>query len=1130
MTRETVPPASGARSGPRRRWWWWLLALVPMAAGLLRLQLNVEVLDLLPSDVPAVAGLKLHQRHFASGRELIVLVEAPTAEAAREAARAVADGLRKKTNLTASVTWQPPWTEHPEQTAELIAYLWFNQPPAEFARLAARLSGTNLPSVLDATREELATTLSPKEIARLGYDPFGLSRLPGDLEAFEPALAGKEMFASADGRFRLLFVEAKGQLDGYRECTAWLGEVREAAEAIARTQAKTQPAVRLSYTGRPAFVAEISGSMKQEMMLSVGGTALIIAALFWAAHRRWKPMLWLLTLLVVILASTLALGGLIFGVVNVVSMGFAAILLGLAVDYAVVHYQEAMAHPDWSIPEVRAAIAPSILWAAVTTIAAFLVLNFGGLPGLGQLGTLVAVGIALSALVMIFFFLPPLFPGRRHRNAAPAVIPVGARRALRVRPFAFPAALFVSAGVIVACAGLLSFGLPKLDGTARALQPRNSQAYAALQTIQDRLGQREPLWLLCRGKDESEVARRLKAIEPIVEQALSNGLLSAVVLPLPLWPQPPFQMANREPALRLVANQPVMREAALARGFTLEALGLMESMMQTWQKAGASPKVYWPENPLCAWILKNLASRGPDGFLAAGYLFPPERRGVHPDFTRLSSDLAAHGVLLSSWELLGGTVLSVVQRNLWKLVVPMLALVLVSLWMAFKRSSEILLSLLVLLFSGLILLAVMRLLGWSWNLLNLMAVPLILGTGVDYSIFMQLALRRHDGDFSEAHRSVGRALLLCGGAALAGFGSLGLSSNEGMASLGRVCAVGVAANMLAAVFLLPAWWRRLCYIGPDTGRVQRVGAAPSLWPSRLYGASIWRAGLRFARWIPRPIGEALAAGGAALYWRLARSRREVVIDNLLPVLGGRSEAVQAARELYGLFALKVFDLWRYESGEPAHERFSHWHGWEALEAARARGRGVLLVTPHLGNWELGGEFLARRGCDLLVLTQPEPDPQLTKLRQASRARWGVKTLVVGHDPFAFVDIIKRLEEGLVVALLVDRPPPPTAVIVELFGKPFSASNAAAELARASGCAVVPSYIVSEHGRYVAEILPEITYDRVAIGDRPARIAMTQRIITALEPAIRRHASQWYHFVPAWPESSSTGNNPKHHAD
>ena len=149
------------------------------------------------------------------------------------------------------------------------------------------------------------------------------------------------------------------------------------------------------------------------MSHSVGATSIIIALLFWLTHRRWRPMLWLLALLMLILGATLALGGLVLGTISVVSLGFAAVLLGLAVDYAVVHYQEALAHPQMTVPEIRRAIAPSILWAAITTMSAFLVLNLGGLPGLGQLGTLVAIGIGLSALVMVMIYLPPLFPERR---------------------------------------------------------------------------------------------------------------------------------------------------------------------------------------------------------------------------------------------------------------------------------------------------------------------------------------------------------------------------------------------------------------------------------------------------------------------------------------------------------------------------------------------------------------------------------------------------------------------------------------------------------------------------------------------------------------------------------------------
>src|SRR6266446_2341266 len=428
--------------------WLWLILLVPIVVGLARLRFDVEVFDLLPSDLPVVQGLKLYQQYFANARELIITLRAAAPEQAEDAARRLAERLRAHTNLVASVIWQAPWLEHPGEVGELLAYLWFNQPPALFQQLTNRLAPEKLPDAISTAREQLATTLSPEEIARLSYDPFGLTRLPEEIAGAAPAMGqGQEGFSSNDGRFRLIYVKAATDLPTYRECEQWLKAIKQisadsmpvAAEVTRRTSWQARATVRLvtsaatpevpiGYTGRPAFVAEVAGGMQHDVKLSVGGTALIIAVLFWLAHRRVKPMLWLLTLLAIILGSTLALGGLIFGKINVVSMGFAAIVLGLAVDYAVVHYQEALAQPDLSIPQIRSAIAPSIFWAAVTTISAFLVLNFGGLPGLGQLGTLVGLGVALSACIMIFEFLPPLFPERRATVGAPASLPAGTEK------------------------------------------------------------------------------------------------------------------------------------------------------------------------------------------------------------------------------------------------------------------------------------------------------------------------------------------------------------------------------------------------------------------------------------------------------------------------------------------------------------------------------------------------------------------------------------------------------------------------------------------------------------------------------------------------------------------------------
>jgi predicted RND superfamily exporter protein len=106
-----------------------------------------------------------------------------------------------------------------------------------------------------------------------------------------------------------------------------------------------------------------------------------------------------------------------------------------------------------------------------------------------------------------------------------------------------------------------------------------------------------------------------------------------------------------------------------------------------------------------------------------------------------------------------------------------------------------------------VLLAAMTLFGWQWNLMNVMALPLLFGAGVDYAIHIQHGLRRNGGDVVRVRNTVGRAILLCAASTAAGFGTLGLGSNAGVATLGRVCAVGVVTAALVSVFLLPQWWR-----------------------------------------------------------------------------------------------------------------------------------------------------------------------------------------------------------------------------------------------------------------------------------------------------------------------------------
>ena len=317
--------------------------LLPALIGLSRLRFNVEVLDLLPADVPAVQGLKSYQQHFANTRELILTLQGTDAVQAELAAGALATRLTRDLDL--AVQWEAPWRAQPQAIAELLAFVWFNHRPAEIARLTQRLAPRRFEPSLEQLRDRLATSHSPVEIARAGYDPLGLTfcRLPPRaicptsakvMKCSPPRMEPSGCCMSKTGPRR----------PGYRESERWLDQV---ADVVARWQ-QDDPAfsqLAVGFTGQPAH-GEMGGGMERDMIRSVAGTLLIIATLFLWVHRRLTPLLWLLALLTLTLVGALGFGGLWFGTLNVVSTGFAAILLGLAVDYGLVLYQEAQAQPE----------------------------------------------------------------------------------------------------------------------------------------------------------------------------------------------------------------------------------------------------------------------------------------------------------------------------------------------------------------------------------------------------------------------------------------------------------------------------------------------------------------------------------------------------------------------------------------------------------------------------------------------------------------------------------------------------------------------------------------------------------------------------------------------------------------
>jgi uncharacterized protein len=763
--------------------------------GIFRLRIDVDILNLLPADNDVARGLAEYQDRFLQSGEVIIVVRTIAPQWSEEAAAKVVKALRARPDIVARVFWQPPTSESLADAAQFLSYLWLNAPTNEVVQLRESIRAEKLTDLLTDSRERIATSFSPTDLFLRPRDPLNLSVLASSAgETFETP---ERFFASEDGRTRLIYVYSAVPLNDYDQCRQWLKKVRNAISQPYELKRLTN--LQVLMTGRPVFVDEISSGMRSDMATAVPGTLFLIGLLFYLLHREWISLALLLTTLLVIMVWTALAGSAVLGQLNVISVGFASILLGLAEDFGIVLHQELKSHPGSTAADIRRIAGPGIFWSAITTSAAFSLLNLSSLPGLKHLGTLVGLGIVIGAWAMTYVFLPMLIRFRKGERE-----PHGSELAAEVlgkRAGLIPVALtIVILGYTVAA---LIYRPPTLDSSPNVLRPRYSEASAALSVVQATIGaEGDPYWLLVHGKSEGEVRGRLETLQQHFNLHSTALGISSHTLPLEVWPNPANQSANVPLLKDVAADRERILATVLSNGFTAEALELSRSVFTSWEKASAS-QVNWPEGRVAEWVLPKFVSRQGTNLVALGLITPDTNfilTGVVPDELR-------DEVLLSGWSLLGKSVLDQVKREVPLIFGIVAATVVISLWLTFRKVSGVLLSLGVLAFSGTVLLAVMGMMNWRWNLMNLVALPLLLAMGVDYSIHMQTALTRFEGDVHGAFRTVGRALLLAGSTTIIGFGFLGMSSNLGMASLGRVCALGLTILLLTSVFLLPAWVR-----------------------------------------------------------------------------------------------------------------------------------------------------------------------------------------------------------------------------------------------------------------------------------------------------------------------------------
>lgn len=259
----------------------------------------------------------------------------------------------------------------------------------------------------------------------------------------------------------------------------------------------------------------------------------------------------------------------------------------------------------------------------------------------------------------------------------------------------------------------------------------------------------------------------------------------------------------------------------------------------------------------------------------------------------------------------------------------------------------------------------------------------------------------------------------------------------------------------------------------------------------------------------------LALRTADLYFALDRSARRAVMSNLRQVVASDGRAPERdavrrlARKTFHNFGKYLVDFFRFSRlTEEEIRSLVAVEGQTHLERAQAEGKGVVLVTGHIGNWELGGAVLAGMGYKLNAVALQHPSAKINEFFQRHRRQRGMAIIPFGHAVSTLIKALKRKE---CVALLADRDYSKRTDLAWLFGAPASLPRGPAWLAEKTGAPIMPGFVLRRDDDTFVLRCHEPIAARAGIG----REEIQQRICRVLETEIRANPSQWFMFERVW---------------
>lgn len=269
--------------------------------------------------------------------------------------------------------------------------------------------------------------------------------------------------------------------------------------------------------------------------------------------------------------------------------------------------------------------------------------------------------------------------------------------------------------------------------------------------------------------------------------------------------------------------------------------------------------------------------------------------------------------------------------------------------------------------------------------------------------------------------------------------------------------------------------------------------------------SAFRIALLLKKLLPFPVSKWIARRVADVWYLIFPKRRKAVFANLgLMPNWDKKRTKSMVKQIMRNFAEVVTEFLYLDKLKP-----EQWNNLIEIESLKPLldeigQRPAILVTGHIGNWELAAFQIARLGCNLCVVVYDNPDPKVSNLFRSMRQAMGLKVLSTSEAGRMLREVVTTHSIGIVA----DRDYSRRGLVTRFFGQIVTMPSGYASLAISDGIPVYCGFLIKQSdGKYRLTHLEKI-YDPQSPTDQAS---IVRRFISKLETIIAQHPEQWYLF-------------------